>query len=235
MNAFLSIHDVMPDTLEKVMDIMGYLKNYEIHHPSLLVVPGLDWTEKQVRILQSFADRGCELIAHGWHHRCSVRRPFHRLHSALISRNVAEHLDLHRPEILDLMRRSHDWFEKHQLPAPAVYVPPAWALGSLKAEDLLQTPFSVLETQFGLRYRRSQTLSETAYLPLSGYEADTPLRESFLRTWNSVQLKISVLRTLPLRISIHPFDLELRIADQLSKHLQLVSTVYPYCRAADIL
>jgi hypothetical protein len=97
--------------------------------PALLVVPGREWRETDLRRLHEWQACGAELVAHGWLHRTRPRRLYHRLHAAFFSRDVAEHLALPADGVLDLMRASHDWFAAHDLPSPQTYIPPAWALG----------------------------------------------------------------------------------------------------------
>ncbi len=65
------------------------------------------------------------------------RSAYHRLHAALISRDVAEHLSRPAHELVALVHRCHGWFAAHGLPAPTLYVPPAWALGGTRWLDAL--------------------------------------------------------------------------------------------------
>ena len=124
------MHDVMPETLSLVEDFLAFCSTHAIPPMTLLVVPGCDWRDEQLDRLRDLAGLGHELAAHGWLHRVGTPQSlYHRLHSTLLSRNVAEHLALDGESILALMRRSHAWFAEHDLPAPSLYVPPAWALG----------------------------------------------------------------------------------------------------------
>jgi predicted deacetylase len=231
MKALVSIHDVMPHTLERVDRIINWLDARDVPPVTLLVVPGRPWEPQQIERLQQLAAAGHELAAHGWHHRTRPRRLYHRLHAALISRNVAEHLDFDSPGILALMQRSHNWFTDNGLPRPDFYVPPAWALGSMKKSDLAQLPYQMIETTRGLIHLvRDGGLPTIQFqkLPLTGYEADTPLRKFFLRRWNAAQANAAARKNLPLRISIHPDDLELRVADQMEQHIRAVTEFLPY-------
>jgi len=258
MKALVCIHDVMPHTLERVDRIIDWLNARNVPPVMLLVVPGRPWEPHQIERLQQLAAAGHELAAHGWHHQTRPRRLYHRLHAALISRNVAEHLDLDSPGILALMQRSRNWFGENDLPLPDFYVPPAWALGPIKKADLAQVPYRMIETTRGLIHlgreayphasRRSATKTKTSRktspncgdlepglpaihfqkLPLTGYEADSPFREFFLRRWNAAQAKTAARKNLPLRISIHPDDLKLRVADQMEQHIGAVTAFLPY-------
>lgn len=209
--ALVSIHDVMPDTIDRVQRILDWLDARGAPPPLLLVVPGKPWSTAGLQRLAAWNTEGCALAAHGWNHQTQPRKPYHRLHAALLSRNVAEHLDHGATGVVDLMRRSHAWFAQNGLPAPEVYVPPAWALGKVSSTALEALPFRVIETTRGLVFPGAGR----RILPLAGFEADTAWREAFLRRWNRAQSRRATRSGRPLRISIHPDDLELRLADQM--------------------
>ncbi|HKK18644.1 MAG TPA: polysaccharide deacetylase family protein [Opitutales bacterium] len=248
MKALVSIHDVMPHTLGRVERILDWLKALEVPPVTLLVVPGRPWAPEQIDRLRDLAAAGYELAAHGWRHETAPRHLYHRLHAALISRQVAEHLDLDSRGIRQLMQRSRDWFAQNELPLPDFYVPPAWALGPISKAELAQAPYRLVETTRGLWHKAadaSQRASATAEtepehpgknppplrfqkLPLTGYEADTLAREYFLRCWNAAQARSAGRKQRPLRISIHPDDLDLRVADQMKRQIQAVETFLPY-------
>lgn len=257
MKACLSIHDVMPHTLERVERILAWLQERGVPPVTLLVVPGHPWKVPQIERLRELAATGHELAAHGWQHETTPRRLYHRLHAALISRKVAEHLDLDSQGILELMQRSQNWFAENQLPLPDFYVPPAWALGPITKADLTKAPYRLIETTRGLIHlQATRTVEQNAppapaqagdkigpirhrpedesravnfqKLPLTGYEADTAFRECFLRRWNASQARSAARSNRPLRISIHPDDLELRLADQLEQQINAAETFLPY-------
>lgn len=225
MHSIVSIHDLMPETMERVERILAYLKAKEVPPVTLLVVPGKLWTPTDIQGLQALAEAGHPLAAHGWQHHTQPRKLYHRLHAALISRKVAEHLDLDSPAILELLERSRAWFPKHDLPAPELYVPPAWALGFITREDLAQTTFKQIETTRGLLSPAPSGQHTLKKLPLTGFEADTTLRATFLRQWNRAQTKQAIRNDRPLRISIHPNDLDLKLPHQLD---QLLSMPWQY-------
>ncbi|MGB1126918.1 MAG: polysaccharide deacetylase family protein [Opitutales bacterium] len=226
MKALVSIHDLMPHTLERVERILEYLKERSVPPVTLLVVPGRPWEKSQIERLRELAGAGHELAAHGWSHETSPRRFYHRIHAALISRKVAEHLDLDSKGVLQLMTRSRNWFGENSLPLPELYVPPAWALGPISKSDLAQAPYKLIETTRGLIHLGDEIRFQK--LPLTGYEADTRFREAFLRRWNAAQAKSAQGNNRPLRISIHPDDLELRIADQMAQQIHSVVDFLPY-------
>ena len=214
--AVVSIHDVMPRTLDSVEELLALCDRYAVRRPALLVVPGLDWEDAELERLMVWEQAGCELIAHGWVHETRPRRLYHRLHAALISRNVAEHLDLDAADIIELMRRSHAWFSEHGLRPPTTYVPPAWALG-LDSKRVSDTPFDCIETLGGLLTPRDAIRRHP--MPLLGFEADTPVRSWFLRRWNRHQEGLARRKGEVLRISIHPKDHKLYLRGDLERTL----------------
>ncbi len=229
MQALVSIHDLMPDTMGRVEAILDWLDELKVPPVTLLVVPGKAWTPEQIARLRELAEKGHQLAAHGWHHKTDPRKLYHRLHSLIISRDVAEHLDLDSLGVLGLLIRSGEWFAENDLPAPEFYVPPAWALGFIKKKHLVEAPYRMIETTRGIIHLDGGTCSRTSApgqiirqkFPLTGFEADTFLREAFLRRWNRMQTKKALRSRKPLRISIHPDDLQLGLADQMEELLRM--------------
>lgn len=218
MQALISIHDVMPETLDRVRELTARLDAHGHGAITLLVVPNRDWRKADIEQLAAWAEQGIELAAHGWDHRAErIQGLWHRLHSAFISRNAAEHLALDSEQIEALMHRSAAWFRAQGLPAPTSYVPPAWALGPLSSTQLADLPYRRIEVTRGILDTASGKLQP---LPLVGFEADTLLRARFLRTWNRFQANQSQRLKRPLRIGIHPQDAQLKLADNLSAFIE---------------
>jgi predicted deacetylase len=216
--AVLSLHDVMPETFDRMEEILHRLAETGFPPITLLVVPGRDWKEPQLRRLRELAGQGYALAAHGWHHE--VDHPsgiYHRLHSALISRNVAEHLALDETGILELMERSAKWFPEQGLPMPDLYVPPAWALGKIRREALQGLPFRYIEVLRGFLDTRTGRLRG---LPLVGFEVEDPWRKVFLSRWNRFQLLRARRSGNPVRIGLHPNDFHLLMARDLEALIQ---------------
>lgn len=220
MKALISIHDLMPDTMGRVEKILNWLEALKVPPVTLLVVPGKPWASEQLARLRELADKGHQLAAHGWHHKTHPRKLYHRLHSFIISRDVAEHLDLDSQGVFDLLIHSGEWFTENGLPTPEFYVPPAWALGFIKQKHLQQAPYRMIETTRGLIQLEDGKVKREAY-PLTGFEADTFVREAFLRRWNRLQTNKAIRSKQPLRISIHPDDLQLRLTDQMEELLRI--------------
>ena len=225
MKALISIHDVMPETLPQVRSILAELPDHCHTNLTLLIVPGRLWSSSDIEQLRSWQARGYSLAGHGWTHQArEITSFYHRLHSALISRNVAEHLALSRDELRHLLRNNHRWFQDHGLEVPDFYVPPAWAMGKLGSDDLQASPFRFFENIGGIYDARSRKFVS---LPLIGFEADTLVRSQYLRVWNVVSYLIGS-RIKPLRIAIHPHDFQLRLAEQLRWMLNRVTKPVHY-------
>ena len=215
MSVIISIHDATAGSLPRIVEIAGALRESGCRSADILVVCGSDWTPRQIDALRRLEEQGFRLQGHGWTHRAVTRRDwFHRWHSRLLSRDVAEHLSRPAQSIRQLMECCHEWFERHRFRPPTLYVPPAWALGSVDRETLDQLPYRFYESLTGVydshdrRFRR---------LPLVGYEADTIFREVFLRAFNVANGSYSSLVGSPLRVSIHPDDLQMRLSRRLKR------------------
>jgi len=218
LSAVVSIHDVTPATLADVLTTIGFLETRTIAPIVLLVVPGQTWNAEQVRRLKQLQQKGCLLAGHGWIHRVDRIVGFsHTLHACLFSRNVAEHLALDSQRIAALIRHCYDWFGEMGLDPPTLYVPPAWAMGSIFKSQLRTLPFRYFEYFSGVYDGKTDRFCR---LPLVGYEADRLWRVAPLRLWNAVNLAFA-RHTGLLRIAIHPHDLHLRLSNELKKLLEL--------------
>lgn len=225
--AIVSIHDVTPETLPRIGDIVHFLKTHGVHRLTLLIIPGKSWTADQLTRLRTWQNEGVDLAGHGWRHR--VHRTatiWHRLHGKLISRDAAEHLSLTEDEIAGVIRRCYRWFERSRLLPPLLYVPPAWAMGNISLGRLNDLPFRLYETQWGIYDRERATLYR---MPVTGYMADTPVRSFVLSVLNVVNVHLPVRVT---RMAVHPNDLALPLAGDLGRHLARRG---PFLRYSDIV
>lgn len=213
MRLLVSIHDVMPATLDRTRGIFERLHSAGLVPVTLLVVPGTGWDARAIEALKAMVAEGAELAGHGWCHQVGrIRGPKHWLHSRLISRRAAEHLALSRFGILRLMLRNRAWFADHGLPAPQLYVPPAWAMGPVPPGLLDRLPFDFHETLSGVYDARARSFHR---LPMAGFETDTALRAAFVAGFNRLNRIWARSSDRPLRLGIHPFDFDLRLADSL--------------------
>ncbi|MHA7833165.1 MAG: polysaccharide deacetylase family protein [Algiphilus sp.] len=217
LRAWLSIHDVMPETLDRVARIIADSRLHGWPPATLLVVPGRHWDAEAISQLRAWHADGHALAAHGWFHRAQqIRGLRHRLHAALMSRDAAEHLALDAAGIAQLMQASHDWFAQQGLPSPTLYVPPAWALGAIHRSTLRTLPFRHIEVTAGVIDTASGRLEVQ---PLIGFEADTAWRARALSAWNHSQMALARRSGRTLRIGIHPYDPELALAGTLERLL----------------
>lgn len=207
--AHISIHDVAPHTLEPVGRLLATLQDEGVGRVMLLVIPGGAWSEQDLDILRAWVTQGHVLAGHGWEHEATqIDTFYHKVHSRILSRNVAEHLSKTEEELVDLMQRNFEWFSLHDLPSPTHYVPPAWALGSLPRDRLRELPFRTVEVLRGVIEVKSGKLIP---MPLLGYEADTWVRAVFLRGFNALNSLLCRFSGWCSRISLHPHDATYRL------------------------
>jgi len=212
LQGLISIHDVMPETRQRVSEILEQLSALPPGAVTLLVVPGKDWQADDLDWLRDLSEQGYPLAGHGWRHRCDPPRSLHhRLHSAFISRDAAEHLSLDEEGIVTLIRDCHRWFVERGLTPGPLYVPPAWALGAVDKSRLSALPFRYYETLGGLYDAREKRFQP---MPLLGFEADTAFRAWSLNLFNRINFVTALTTGRPLRVSIHPQDLQLRLGEQ---------------------
>jgi uncharacterized protein len=217
-----SIHDVAPRSLDSCEALVELLVAAGVSEIAILVIPAGSWSVSQLHTLRRWGREGHLLGLHGWSHRSVAPRSiYHRLHSAVFSRDVAEHLGRPRSEVLGLVQRGVRWFDEVGLEPPRLYVPPAWALGEMRARDFHRTSIRWVETFTGIydvETRRHRLL------PLAGFEADTTMRAWSLRASNRANALAALATHRPLRVAVHPHDLELRLASDLRK---LIGACHP--------
>ena len=224
--ALVSIHDVMPSTINCVGELIDRGCDHGLKNITLLIVPGCDWNKSDVDQLHTWQAAGHEFAGHGWSHRCKFVRGWkHRLHSATISRNVAEHLCLGENEIVQLLSDCASWFQTNGFGVPDLYVPPAWALGAVSHENLSQSPFAMFETLTSLIIGGRHSPQR---IPLLGFEADTFSRSVFLKAFNHLNETCSRIGGTPIRVAIHPFDHRLKLRGDLDHVLARVDSTISY-------
>ena len=220
-NIILSVHDVMPDTLDSVTTILQRLKPFRISDIYLLVVPGLEWTQQDISRLKQLQAKGYQLAGHGkQHHVQHIHGFYHKLHSRVISNQVAEHLALNEKGIIRLIQDCYAWFPENRLQPAKLYVPPAWAMGNISRKALNQLPFRWYEFIHGIYNNETQNFH---YLPLAGYEAQNRLDQVLISLWNKINQRLSSERH-PLRFSIHPNDFNLCLQGELNRAISISDT-----------
>lgn len=232
LTGLVSIHDVMPETRERVATMLQRLA-LPAASVTLLVVPGRNWQPDDLAWLLQLQQQGHPLAGHGWYHQCGAPSTlYHKLHSLLLSRNVAEHLSLSGDAIVQLIQDCHRWFGEHELTVSDLYVPPAWALGRLTRQQQTQLPFRYVETLSGILDTDS---GETLRLPLVGFEADTAWRSWILTLFNGFSLQRARASQLALRIGLHPRDFELRLAPAIEPMLGTLTQMQGYSQAMEAI
>ena len=225
MRTLVSLHDVMPDTLDAVQEQLGLFAARDIRQVTLLVVPGLEWTAQQIDRLRRWEDQGHELAGHGCVHRARhVRGPRHRVYSTLISRSAAEHLALTEQEIAERVAKCHDWFEAQGLQAPGLYVPPAWALGKADLSVYGNAGFRLVERLEGIYDLATGRMHR---IPAIGFEAINAPRALALRMSNAANRQAARLSGV-LRLGLHPGDLQLHLADDARAAIRAVEGALCY-------
>jgi len=228
----ISIHDVCPNTLPKVINIVDILKNWGIFHVTLLIIPKKPWQAHEINQLKRWQQAGYVLAGHGNTHHCkTISTASHKLHSMLISRDVAEHLSQPNDQIIEMIQYCYHWFLQNQLNPPELYVPPAWAMGALTPNDLKALPFRYYETLAGIYDNVSDQFS---WMPLLGFEADTHFRKVMVRLSNKLNELLARYFKKDIRLAIHPDDFDLLLGNDLAKSLKIwgVSSLTKYCRDA---
>ncbi|MBT8131998.1 MAG: polysaccharide deacetylase family protein [Gammaproteobacteria bacterium] len=212
----VSVHDLMPEKMATIKKMVKELDEYQVSPLTLLVVPGGDWHDDDIEWLRARQARGDQLAGHGWRHQAGPPKGIYdRLHRRFFSRGVAEHLPLGENEICALIRRCHDWFTQQGLVAE-LYVPPAWAMGSISFDKLRELPFKRYETLSGVFDAGEKSFRR---VPLLGYEADTGFRVLSLRLSNAFNQWLARFYG-KLRVALHPHDLDLLLRNDLLQLLQ---------------
>ena len=224
--AVVSIHDVRPGTLSRTAELIEFVRDRNVRSVTLLVVPGDTWSTAQIEQLKCWQQDGMELAGHGWaHHIIRKTGLWHRVHGRILSRDEAEHLSLSKKEIRNTVSNCYQWFVQAGLTPPGLYVPPAWAMGTLPRREWRSLPFTSYETLTGV-----SDLSTGSFYPmgLTGYMADTTMRLLLLQFVNALILRLPWRVT---RIAIHPEDLQLPLQRSLSRHLTLFDQDLSYTEA----
>ncbi|MFP4521235.1 MAG: polysaccharide deacetylase family protein [Fibrobacterota bacterium] len=209
MRVILSIHDVMPETFAGISRVADYFLSEGADKICFLVVPHPNWKESDLLRLREYQINGISFAGHGFLHHCGTPRTvYHKIHSVLISRNAAEHLAFQRGDLIEKVSGCAKWFEENGFGIPDLYVPPAWAMGQLKKDDMMSLPFRYYEFLSGVYDSDTDRFFS---LPLAGFEADTELRKYILFAVNGIFSAVSKLTGRPLRVAVHPYDLQFKL------------------------
>ncbi len=217
MKAYISIHDVSPSNLNNIENIIFRLSDrFNINKISILVIPGLNWNNKQINKLKTLQKKGVQIVAHGWLHKTkNIKTLYHKLHSLIISDRCAEHLSQSRQDINIIISNSYNWFIENGFQKPTLYVPPAWALGKIKRDDLKNLQFTYYECTTGLIHN-----NKYHFLPLIGFEEKFWCKSLLRRFFNSFNFILASFTGI-IRIAIHPNDFNLYLKNDLEKYLKI--------------
>ena len=121
----------------------------------------------------------------------------------------------HSTAPVSLDKPADDSFVGDDLPEPERYVRPAWTISRIDLRDLDKLPFRQYETLVGIYDSGARSFRRTAMV---GFEADTAFRALSCRIWNRLNLWVAGT-SKPVRVAIHPRDLQLLLADDLRAFL----------------
>ena len=215
MKFYVSIHDVAPNNLDNIENIIDTLQNqFNINKICLLVIPGLNWSKQGIKKLHIWQNRDVQIAAHGWNHQAELHKTFyHNIHSLILSANCAEHLSKKRQDVFKIIKKSYDWFIKNGFQKPILYVPPGWALGKIKFEDFSKLNFTHYECTTGMIHNQKYR-----FIPLLGFEENTIIKACLRRFFNKLNYIMAYFTGL-IRIAIHPDDFNLYLKDDIAKYL----------------
>ncbi len=206
----VSLHDVAPAS---IAPSARWLEMVERHGmvASLLVIPGpwrghsLDDATDYIRWLREAADRGHEVVLHGWEHR-AVRTPSGSLlraaRAAVRARGCAEFATLDPERARHRVELGLGVLARHGF-RPDGFVPPGWL--ALRSTDrvLAELGFTYTTTQWEVR-----ALHDDRVIRIPS----TSQRPASLLTGTAASVNLAVTRHFAdrarsMRIALHPDDL----------------------------
>jgi predicted deacetylase len=205
----VAIHDVAPSTLGEVEWLLRRLDALGVDRRVLKVVPaepGAGDDAPLVALLRREAERGSEIVLHGWTHRADAPPRggslADRLRARAFAAEAAELLALPDDEVRHRVAAGCDWLARHGLSAVG-YCPPGWLATDGLIPALGDAGFRYLVTLRGLRdLRRRRTIT----LPPEGYMGAGAVQERLVRLGGTVLSRpLRVLLRVPAhRVFLHP-------------------------------
>ena len=229
----VSLHDVTPSTFARVQRQVEELAAWGVHCSSLLVVPyyhgqeRLDEDKNLIGWLQKSQREGHEIVLHGWEHLISrqkaeggrQKRSYFKnwFYENVYTSNEAEFLDLNYEEAFQKIQDGLEMFRALDFNVQG-FIAPAWLMNSeveRAAHDLglryTNSLSTLIDLQHGQRYSSRSCVWSTRAC----------WRRICSRIWNG--LLFQQLRSVaPLRISLHPCDIEHpKIWNQMKRLIQI--------------
>lgn len=217
LSLIVSLHDVTLRTLDRVQRQIEELAALDVHQTSLLVVPRyheqerLDENGEACERLRGFQSAGHEMVLHGWVHQapaavdhpCGLRFPGAWFYQNCYTAGEAEFLSLSRDEAAARIQDGLVLLRQAGL-APVGFIAPAWLMNAAACQaaadrQLLYTNTisEIIHLPDGRRHRTRSCVWSTR----AGWRRAASL------VWNALLFQ-RLQRVDPLRISLHPGDLE---------------------------
>ena len=207
----VSLHDVSPRTWGECRQILDALDHLGIKQCSLLVIPDHHHRghfladEGFCAWLREQAERGHEIVIHGYYHQ-RERRPgetaLGKLTTRFYTADEGEFYDIDRAAATTLVKSARVDFQKLGLD-PTGFIAPAWLL-SQEAETALRDCGCEYTTRLGsvldlkqARLHHSQSLV---------WSVRSAWRRKVSAAWNALLFRRLATNPL-LRVSIHPVDI----------------------------
>jgi predicted deacetylase len=224
MPVHVSIHDVSPAWAREVELALELCAEASVK-PALLVVPNfharapLTDAPKFVDRLRALAERGHEVLLHGYYHQSGVaplataERDGHAAPSGwrklfaqrVVSAGEAEFSDVSEAEAT---RRIDDGLRvlRDAKLQPVGFVPPAWSMPPWMLDLLARSGFAFTEDHLRVYDPKARRARVSVVL---NYASRTPSRLFSSVAW--VRVARPAERALPARIAIHPADMRVNL------------------------
>lgn len=213
----ISISSVKPETLDQVDQLLAAVRDHGIRKTTLFVETEAHWATRDVDRLRRWRDKGVAFGGQGLS-QSSIpvkhwKKPrWRRVHST----DTGIQSERTEANCVELIARCAEWFQSQRLARPNVYATPEWTLDRLSVSQLNRLPFRMYESRQGvidINCRRMYSL------PSVSFEADSWFRSFALRSVNASNRAAAVISRRPLRVSLHPYDLTLRLHDDVIRLL----------------
>lgn len=208
----ISIHDVHPDTAEKVTDILEDLEQSGIPRVSLLVVPDYHGNQKIAtepkfcQWMNQQRAKGHEIVLHGYFHSYSPserdRGILQHIMTQIYTAGEGEFYDLSYEAAQAKLRLGNAMLAG--MGGAQGFIAPAWLLGREAERAVADAGFLYTVRLASVTDLRRQTVHK---VPTLAYSTRSVWRRRVSLLWNPL-LKYLTAPSPVLRVSIHPPDWE---------------------------